>query len=66
MPKKEEMDLRRKMQEYQEKEELSPEEKDDLWEVARRIQRLDNANNKTLKTQLEKHGQWLKDVSTDK
>ena len=60
------MDLRRKMQEYQEKEELSPEEKDDLWEVARRIQRLDNANNKTLKTQLEKHGQWLKDVSTDK
>ena len=66
MPKKEEMDLRRKMQEYQEQEELSPEEKDDLWEVARRIQRLDNANNKTLKTQLEKHGQWLKDVSTDK
>ena len=66
MPKKEEMDLRRKMQEYQEKEELSPEEKDDLWEVARRIQRLDNANNKTLKTQLEKHGQWIKDVSTDK
>ena len=60
------MDLRRKMQEYQEKEELSPEEKDDLWEVARRIQRLDNANNKTLKTQLEKHGQWIKDVSTDK
>ena len=66
MPKKEEMDLRRKMQEYQEQEELSPEEKDDLWEVARRIQRLDNANNKTLKTQLEKHGQWIKDVSTDK
>ena len=60
------MDLRRKMQEYQEQEELSPEEKDDLWEVARRIQRLDNANNKTLKTQLEKHGQWIKDVSTDK
>ena len=60
------MDLRRKMQEYQEQEELSPEEKDDLWEVARRIQRLDNANNKTLKTQLEKHGLWLKDVSTDK
>ena len=55
------------MQEYRNQEgELSQEDKNELWEWARTIQRLDNEKNVTVKTQLEHHGQWLKDVSTDK
>ena len=46
--------------------ELSQEDKNELWEWANKIQRLDNEKNVTVKTQLEHHAQWLKDVSTDK
>lgn len=67
MDKDEETDLRHKMQEYLERDEaLTQDDKEDLWQWARKIQRLDVANEATLKTQLEKHGLWLKDVSTDK
>ena len=67
MDKDEETDLRHKMQEYLERDEaLTQDDKEDLWQWARKIQRLDVANDATLKTQLEKHGLWLKDVSTDK
>ena len=67
MTKTEEKDARLKMQEYRNQEgELSQEDKNELWEWARTIQRLDNERNETVKTQLEHHGQWLKDVSTDK
>ena len=55
------------MQEYLDMGEgLTQDDKENLWMLARQIQRLDTANNATLKTQLEKHGQWSKDVSTDK
>ena len=55
------------MQEYRNQEgELSQADKNELWEWANKIQRLDNEKNETVKTQLEHHGQWLKDVSTDK
>jgi len=65
--KQEEIDLRHQMQEYLDMGEgLTQDDKENLWILARQIQRLDTANNATLKTQLEKHGQWLKDVSTDK
>ena len=67
MNKQEEIDLRHQMQEYLDMGEgLTQDDKENLWMLARQIQRLDTANNATLKTQLEKHGQWLKDVSTDK
>lgn len=67
MDKDEETDLRHKMQEYLDRDEaLTQDDKEDLWQWARKIQRLDVANEATLKTQLEKHGLWLKDVSTDK
>ena len=67
MDEDEETDLRLKMQEYLERDEaLTQDDKEDLWQWARKIQRLDVANEATLKTQLEKHGLWLKDVSTDK
>ena len=67
MDKQEEIDLRHQMQEYLDMgEALTQDDKENLWILARQIQRLDTANNATLKTQLEKHGQWLKDVSTDK
>ena len=67
MDEDEETDLRHKMQEYLDRDEaLTQDDKEDLWQWARKIQRLDVANEATLKTQLEKHGLWLKDVSTDK